>query len=62
MITKIKENNNLAYGLCQFIIDSDDEVSLLPTDVRIHSIALSVNGNYYILTGHREWVPFGGNN
>lgn len=59
MITKIKENDNLTYGLCQFIVDSEDEISLLPTDIGIHSIALSINGNYYILTGDREWVPFG---
>ena len=59
MITKIKENDNLAYGLCQFIIDSDSEVSELPTDVGIHSIALSVSGRYYTLTGEREWVQIG---
>lgn len=61
MITKIKENDNLAYGLCQFIIDSDSEVSDLPTDIGIHSIALSVSGNYFVLTGERKWVQLGGN-
>lgn len=61
MITKIKENDNLTYGLCQFIIDSDAEIKDLPTDIAIHSIALSVSGNYFILTGERKWVQLGGN-
>ena len=61
MITKIKENDNLAYGLCQFIIDSDSEVNDLPTDISIHSMALSVSGNYFVLTGERKWVQLGGN-
>lgn len=61
MITKIKENDNLAYGLCQFILDSDTEVTNLPTDVAIHSIALSISGRYFILTGERKWVQLGSN-
>lgn len=59
MITKIKENDNLAYGLCQFIIDSDQEIDNLPTNIAIHSIALSISGNYFILNGNREWVQLG---
>ena len=48
MITKIKENDNIAYGLCQFI-------------VAVHSMALSISGRYFILTGERKWVQLGGN-
>ncbi len=59
MITKIKENDNLTYGLSQFIIDNDDEVKDLPVDCAIHSIALSISGNYFILNGNREWVRLG---
>lgn len=62
MLTLIKQGDTTTYGISQFIIDSPADVTSLPTDVKIHSIALCIStGKYYFLTGEKVWRPLGGN-
>ena len=62
MFTLIKQGDTTTYGISQFIVDTTADIADLPTDVKIHSIALCIStGKYYFLTGERIWTILGGN-
>ena len=62
MYSIIKQNDNNSYGLNQYVCDTEEDVQNLPTNIKIHSIALVINsGRIYILNGEKKWVKFGGN-
>ena len=58
MFTLIKQGDTTAYGISQFIVDTPADIADLPTDVKIHSIALCIlTGKYYFLSnGRKEYV------
>lgn len=60
MYTMIRQGDTTAYGLCQFIIDKPEDTKDLPTNITTHSIALCIStGEYFFLTGDRQWLKLG---
>lgn len=57
MINIMEQSGNPAYGLTQFILDTEDDVASLTPRVAPGSTALVAStGNIYILNNQREWV------
>ena len=61
MINLYKQDGETLYGIKEFLLDSPQDLSELPTNVRIGSSAIVIQtGQTYILNGYKKWVPFGG--
>ena len=56
MITLIKERDQKKYNIKEFILDDENEVSDLPTDVGVRSLAYVISsGNCYMINSEQEW-------
>ena len=58
MINKISENGKTAYGIHEFVCDSEEDVAKLPTWCTPGSTAIILNTNQdvYILSGNKKWI------
>lgn len=57
MMNLIFQSGRKAYGVNHYVIDTEDEVSNLPTDCAMGSAATVIaTGNNYILNGQKAWV------
>lgn len=53
----ISQSGKTSYGIQQFIIDKDEDVKMLPIDIPMGSMALSIeSGNVFVLNGTDDWV------
>ena len=61
MITLYKQDGEVLYGIKEYLLDSPEDLSKLPTDVRSGSSALILStGEIYFLNGNKKWVLIGG--
>ena len=61
MINLYKQDGETLYGIKEFILDSEDDLSKLPTSIRSGSSALVIpTGAVYFLSGEKKWVAVGG--
>ena len=53
----ISQSGHTSYGICDFVVDEDEGIKTLPTNIPMGSMALSINsGNVFILNSQREWI------
>lgn len=63
MITLYKQDGETLYGIKEYLLDSPEDLSKLPTDVRSGSSALILStGQVYFLNGSKQWVAIGASN
>lgn len=61
MVNLYKQDGETLYGIKEFLLDSADDLSSLPTKIRSGSSALIIpTGELYILNGDKEWKILGG--
>lgn len=61
MVNLYRQDGETLYGIKEFLLDSVDDLSSLPTKIRSGSSALIIpTGELYILNGNREWKILGG--
>lgn len=61
MINLYKHDGEVLYGIKEFILDSQDDLQELPTNVKAGSTALIISsGRLYMLNGNKEWIEIGG--
>jgi hypothetical protein len=61
MINLYKQDGDVLYGIKEFLLDSQDDVANLPTNIKTGSTALVIpTGALYMLNGHRQWIEVGG--
>ena len=59
----LSQSGHTAYGIREFVIDTDDDIENLPIDIPMGSAALSIeSGNVFILNSKDEWKNVGGGN
>jgi hypothetical protein len=52
----ISQSGHTAYGIKEFVVDTDDDVKNLPVDIPMGSAALSIkSGHVFILNSQDEW-------
>lgn len=57
MIGIMKNSGHVTYGLKEYVVDSEDDVKLLPLDGVMGSSAFVIEtGEVYMLNGKKEWV------
>lgn len=57
MYSILSQNDKSTYGVVQYVINENAELSSLPTNVEPGSAALSVKeGDIFILNNNKEWV------
>lgn len=57
----LSQSGHTAYGIREFVIDTDDDIENLPIDIPMGSAALSIeSGNVFILNSKDEWKNVGG--
>lgn len=61
MISILKQNGIPQQNVCEFVVDSKDELSKIPKAVSHGSTCLvTKDGSVYILNGKKEWNPLTG--
>lgn len=61
MINLYKQDGDVLYGVKEFLLDSQDDVVNLPTNIKTGSTALVIpTGTLYMLNGHSQWIEVGG--
>lgn len=55
MFSIYANSNKKAYGVKNFIIDSEDDVEILPTNCAPSSTAKIINGDLYVLGNDKQW-------
>ena len=56
----LSQSGHTAYGIKEFVVDTDDDIKNLPTDGPMGSAALSIaSGNVFILNSKRKWKMVG---
>lgn len=63
----LSQSGQTTYGVTNYIVNEDDDVSTVPTDVASGSTILVIEtGTVYMLKvtedGVKEWAPIGGDN
>lgn len=59
MINLYKQDGETLYGIKEYLLDTVDDLSSLPDNIRIGSSALILStGDLYILNGEKKWVLF----
>lgn len=62
MMNLYKQDGETLYGVKEFLLDSVDDLSSLPTNIRSGSSALIIStGDLYMLNGDKQWVLLGAN-
>ena len=57
MVGIMKNGGRVTYDLNEYVVDSEDDVKLLPREVAMGSTAFVINtGDVYMLNGKKEWV------
>lgn len=60
MISLYKQDGELLYGIKEFLLDSESDLSALPTNIKSGSSALVIStGKKYFLNGEKKWVALG---
>ena len=60
MVNLYKQDGETLYGIKEFLLDSADDLSSLPTNIRSGSSALIIpTGEVYFLNGSKKWVAVG---
>ncbi len=60
MINLYKQDGETIYGIKEFLLDSPEDLSNLPTNIRSGSSALIIStGDIYFLNGSKQWVAIG---
>ena len=63
MVNLYKQDGEILYGIKEFILDSIDDLSNLPTNIRSGSSALIIpTGEVYFLNGSKTWTAVGSEN
>ena len=63
MITLYKQDGEILYGIKEFLLDAEEDVVDLPTNIKSGSSAIVLStGNVYFLNGAKQWVPMMSNN
>ena len=61
MINLYRQDGETLYGIKEFILDSPEDLSNLPTNIRSGSSALIIpTGEVYFLNGSKQWTMVGG--
>lgn len=61
MVNLYKQDGETLYGIKEFLLDSVEDLTQLPKNIRCGSSALIIpTGELYILDGKKEWTLFGG--
>jgi len=61
MINLYKQDGETLYGVKEYILDSPNDVSDLPVDIRPGSTALVITtSDIYMLNGDKKWILMGG--
>jgi hypothetical protein len=61
MINLYKHDGEVLYGIKEFLLDSPEDLSQLPTNVKTGSTALIISSSaLYMLNGNKQWVEIGG--
>lgn len=61
MINLYKHDGEVLYGIKEFLLDSPEDLSQLPTNVKTGSTALIISsGALYMLNGSKQWIEIGG--
>lgn len=61
MINLYKHDGEVLYGIKEFLLDTQDDLSQLPTNVKAGSTALVISsGALYMLNGSKQWIEIGG--
>jgi hypothetical protein len=57
MITITSQSGHTSYGLKEFIVDTENEITHLPLNVAMGSTAFVIEGSLvYMMNGQKEWV------
>ena len=57
MIGLMKQSGHITYGLKEYVVDSEDDIDLLPLDCPMGSSAFVIQtGDMYMMNGNHEWV------
>lgn len=60
MVNLYRQDGETLYGIKEFLLDSVDDLSSLPTNIRSGSSALIIpTGELYMLNGDKQWVLLG---
>ena len=60
MITLYKQDGEIQYGIKEYLLDSEEDLSNLPTYIKSGSAALVIStGDIYFLNHNKEWVKMG---
>lgn len=60
MVNLYRQDGETLYGIKEFLLDSVDDLSSLPTKIRSGSSALVIpTGDLYVLNGNKEWTILG---
>lgn len=61
MINLYRQDGETLYGIKEFLLDSVEDLTQLPKNIRCGSSALIIpTGELYILDGKKEWTLLGG--
>ena len=61
MINLYKQDGETLYGVKEYILDSPEDITSLPINVRPGSTALVIStSDIYMLNGNKQWVLMGG--
>lgn len=53
----ISQSGKTTYGIQEFVIDKDEDKDILPIDIPMGSMALSIeSGNVFILNSQDDWI------
>lgn len=59
MISVIKQNDNVSAYVTEYLVDTEDEIQNLPTDVFPGSLCIVTStAVVYILNSEKKWVKF----
>lgn len=55
-----KQDGETLYGVKEYMLESADELKLLPTNIHSGSMAMVIpTSEIYILNSKKNWIPFG---
>ena len=62
MYSLYANDDDILYGVQKYILDTEEDVEILPTDVKAGSSALVVETTqFYVLNNRKEWVKMAKN-
>lgn len=57
MYSLYANDDDVSYGIKKFVLDSEEDVDILPTNIKAGSSALVIGtSQFYMLNNQKEWV------